>query len=28
MNAKAKSAYVYKDERFSDHSPLVIEYSD
>jgi exodeoxyribonuclease-3 len=28
MNAKAKSAYVYKDERFSDHSPLVIEYGD
>jgi exodeoxyribonuclease-3 len=28
MNAKAKAAYVYKDERFSDHSPLVIEYGD
>ena len=23
---KAKKAYVYKDERFSDHAPLVIEY--
>jgi exodeoxyribonuclease-3 len=28
LNAKAKVAYVYKDERFSDHSPLVIEYGD
>ena len=28
LNSKAKSAYVYKDERFSDHSPLVIEYGD
>jgi exodeoxyribonuclease-3 len=23
---KAKKAYVYKDERFSDHAPLIIEY--
>lgn len=28
LNAKVKTAYVYKDERFSDHSPLVIEYGD
>ncbi|MDA8869650.1 exodeoxyribonuclease III, partial [Methylophilaceae bacterium] len=23
---KAKKAYVYKEERFSDHAPLIIEY--
>ena len=23
---KAKKAYVYRDERFSDHAPLIIEY--
>ena len=23
---RAKKAYVYKDERFSDHAPLIIEY--
>jgi len=26
--AKAKSASIYKDERFSDHSPLIISYSE
>lgn len=26
--ARAKSGFVYKDQRFSDHAPLVIEYAD
>lgn len=26
--AKAQSASIYKDERFSDHAPLIIDYSD
>jgi exodeoxyribonuclease-3 len=26
--AAAKAAYVYKDEKFSDHAPLVIDYDD
>jgi exodeoxyribonuclease III len=26
LAAKAVSAHVYKDEKFSDHAPLVVEY--
>jgi exodeoxyribonuclease-3 len=26
LKGKVKSAFVYKDERFSDHSPLIIDY--
>jgi exodeoxyribonuclease-3 len=28
MATRAKSAHVFKAERFSDHAPLVVDYAD